>query len=203
MKAVLFPFSHPVLASLAFVLASLVFIDTINAQATRNASAVGRRLDDFNRQSEKAARDELTREMNGRKPTKEELREAQVKKAQIKEDFETLQASYNDIVSRLQAREPLTNSYIAEVTDKISKSGHRLRHNIDFVDKKDDAVKKSAGPTPVPTIKTLCVHLHAFLTSPIFETGVLDVAEAKKASETLEKIIQTSESLRQQIGKID
>lgn len=176
---------------------------TVTAQASRTLSSTGRRLDDFNRQAEKAERDELAREMHGRKPTQEQLRETQLKKAQIKEDFESLQTSYNDIITRIRAKESLSNSYIAGVTGKISKSGSRLLHNIDFPAKKADAPKGDAPSTPVSTLKTLCFQLHAFLTSPIFETGVLDLVESERARDALEKVIHTAERVRQQLGKID
>jgi hypothetical protein len=174
-----------------------------DAQATRTLSSTGRRLDEFNRQTEKVARDELDREMHGRKPTEEERRKAAARKAEIKEDFESLQAAYNEIVTKLHAQQPLSDTYVSDVSGKIAKSGSRLRHNIEFPEEKSDGSRPQESAQPPASLKSLCLLLHAFLTSPVFETGVLDVVEAGKARDNLDKIILNAESLRQKFGKID
>jgi len=180
----------------------LILVPTVNAQTTRTLSTVGRRIDDFNRQGDKMARDEMNREMRGRRPTAEERRLAEAKKAQIKEDFQTLQTTYNDILIRLQSREKLTSHYISGVVEKVLRAGSRLRENMEFPTKVEDE-KKVEGVPPESSVRLLCIQLHAFLTSPIFETGVLDIVEAAKARDTLDKIIQTSANIRHQLGKID
>jgi hypothetical protein len=178
----------------------LADVQSAAGQSTRTLSTVGRRIDDFNKQSDKVARDEMDREMRGRKPNAEERRLAEIKKAQLKEDFETLQKAYNDIVTKLHAKETLSAEYISEITEAIGKSASRLRHNIEFP--VAEAGKKAPDQvSPTVSIASLCLQIHAFLTSPIFETGVLDIAAAEKARDTLDAIIHTSGALRQQTGK--
>src|SRR5687767_11539747 len=102
----------------------------IHAQATRNITSAGRRLDEFTRQNDKMARDQMESEMRGRKPTAEERRLAEAKKLQTKEDFAKLQDAYNDIITRVTAREKLTKAYVAETAENISKIAERLRTNL-------------------------------------------------------------------------
>jgi hypothetical protein len=185
--------------ALAFTMLSCVIVG--NAQTPRTLSSTGRRLDEFNRQSEKVARDELDREMHGRKPTEVELRQAAAKKVEIREDFENLQAAYNEIVTKLRAKQPLNDTYVSDVSGKIAKSGSRLRHNIEFPEKNGDGSKPKESTQPPASLTSLCLLLHAFLTSPVFETGVLDVIEAGKARDNLDKIILNAESLHQKLGK--
>ena len=180
----------------------ITFVANTHAQASRSISTVGRRLDDFNRQSERAERDELAREMEGRKLSPEERRKAEIKKTQIRDDLESLQATYNDVVARLQAKEELSSTYVAELTEKVSKSCVRLRSNIAFPPlKSSDAKTGRIGTPQQASIESLCINILAFLTNPIFESGVLDLIETEKARDTLDKIIQTSEELRHRLGR--
>ncbi|HVF29648.1 MAG TPA: hypothetical protein VNA22_01710 [Pyrinomonadaceae bacterium] len=186
-----------IVIAFACVLFTTATVNT-SAQATRNI--VGRRLDDFNKQTEKVARDEMGREMHGRKLTPEERRIAEAKKAQIKEDFEKLQTVYNEILTRLHAKETFSDQYVADTSERVAKSGARLRENIEFPVRTEDEKSTTVSPQSV-SIKLLCVQIHAFLTNPIFEIGVLDVTEAAKARDALEKVIKTSEELRTQFAK--
>lgn len=185
--------------TLAFTMLGCVTV--ADAQTARTLSSTGRRLDEFNRQSEKVARDELDREMRGRKPTPEERRQTQARKEQIREDFEGLQAAYNEIITKLHAQEHLSEAYVSNISAKIAKSGARLRHNFAFPERKAGGSEKSEASSPLGAIKDLCLLMHKFLTNPVFETGVLDIIEAEKARDTLDGIIQTSESLHHKLGK--
>ena len=197
MKRPSFSIARPILVGAICGGVLLACVPIVAAQAPRSISNVGRRLDDFNKQGQKADRDEMEREMSGRKPTPEERREAEIKKAHIKEDLATLQSSYNDIVVKLQSREKFGEEYVAAMTERISKTGSRLLHDIHLPAVKP-APAKSDNPTTPPAIslKALCVEIYAFLTSPVFETGVLDIKESAKARETLERVIYISDSLR-------
>lgn len=173
---------------------SLFCATSINAQTTRTLSSTERRIDEFNRQSEKVARDELNREMHGRKPTKEELRIAAARKAEIKKGFDELQAAYNDIVTKLHAKEAPSDAFVFEVTDQISRGANRLRSNLTFPERVANATA-SVEPEPA-SLRVLCLKIYAFLTNPIFETpDVIDVRETERARDTLDSIIRASESL--------
>lgn len=185
--------------ALAFTMVGFVFVGS--AQTPRTPSSTGRRLDEFNRQSEKVARDQLDREMRGRQPTAEERRQSELKKEQIREDFEGLQAAYNEILTKLHAQERLSEAYVSDITAKIAKSGARLRHNIAFPERTSGDSGKAEASSPSGSIKDLCLLMHKFLTNPVFESGVLDVIDAEKARDALDKIIQISESLHQKLAK--
>jgi hypothetical protein len=182
---------------LAFTIFGCVLV--AEGQTSRTLSSAGRRLEEFNRQTEKAARDELRREMRGRRPTAEDRRQTQAKKEQIREDFEALQTAYNEILTKLHAQEQLSEAYVSDITAKIIKSGGRLRHNIAFPN--SNAVDSENTELSSGSIKDLCLFMHKFLTNPVFETGVLDVIEAEKARHALDKIIQIAGSLQHKLGK--
>ncbi len=185
---------------LLFLFTALSCVVTADAQSARTVANAGRRIDEFNRQTEKVARDELGREMLGRKPTAEERRQAAAKSSQIKEDLEHLQDAYNELVAKLQAGGPVDNAYFAGIDAKIVKSVSRLRHNIAFPEKSGDSIEKDDQTEPAPSVRGLCFYLHAFLTSSLFEKPVVDVVEAGKALDLLDKIIRSSERLRQNRG---
>jgi hypothetical protein len=182
---------------LLFIFVLLASVVTADAQSSRTLASAGRRIDEFNRQSEKVARDELGREMLGRRPTGEERRQAVAKTSQIRQDLEHLQDAYNELVARLATGESADEIYYAGIDAKISRSALRLRHNVAFPDKSTESIEKRNEDRPAPSVRDVCLYVHAFLTSPLFETAVLDVTEAAKARDLLDRIILTSERLRQ------
>ena len=182
----------------------LLFIANCEAQGTRSISNTARRLDEFNRQAQKAERDDLDREMRGRKPSDEEHRHHEIVKAQIKEDFETLQTLYNEIVSKLRSGEPFTSENTSEISTKLVKSSERLKANIALPEKKTDKTAPDSEHTPTDmraSFKHLGRQLYEFLTNPVFETGVLDVIEVEKARNALDQILHTCRSLNHGAAK--
>ncbi len=78
-------------ASLIFVFAIfVVFSVDLQAQVSRGVSAAGRRMDDFDNQRRKAEQDRMRGELQGKKPTKEELEAAARIKTETREDLEGL-----------------------------------------------------------------------------------------------------------------
>lgn len=186
--------------SAAVLFLVLVVVDSAYGQGGGRQNAVGRRIDDFNKQSDKAARDEMTLEMSGRKPTAEERRAVAAKKAQMNADLESLQSAYNEIVTKLHAKEAISEKFVQEVTERVSKSGASLRKNLELPEpKKDPESKVDPASEQTVSLRLLCVQIYAFLTSPIFETGVLDILPAVQARENLDKLIKTADSLRHQV----
>ena len=198
MTANLFPLRRLLVSCFAGSVALLLCSAPVAGQGTRITS-IDRRLDDFRRQNEKSARAELEREMHGRKPTAEERRQAALKKSEIKEDFENLQSIYNDVVTRLHARETLAPAYTIEVAEKISKSAHRLRRNVEFPARKEEQSVAELKPS-TKSLGAVCVALLAFLTNPMFETGVIDPTQAVKARDLLDEIIRMSDDIRHTAG---
>lgn len=176
---------------------------TADAQATRTLSSAARRLEEFNRQNEKAARDDLDREIAGRKPSREELQREAAKKAELKKSLEDLQAAYNEIASTLNARRPPSKQFVLETTDRVLRITHRLRSDLHLP---EPLTQKSAAVSKQPpeiSLRSLCVQIYTFLTSPIFETpAVYDLEKSIAARGTLDWIIRAAETLHKEAGTL-
>lgn len=178
------------------------YVSTSNAQGTRSISSTGRRLDEFGKMSDKAARDELNREMQGRKPSPEAIRKAAAVKAEVKEDFESLQNEYNKLVTVLNSKESLNPAFVRETAERIHKHANRLKTNVVFpapLQSDSEEVKKadSLGDSR-KQLRSMCEQIYLFVTNPIFENpNVLDIEAARKAASTLEAIINVSDRLRE------
>ena len=183
--------------SLVFLLAFLVlFIGDLSAQVNRGISAAGRRMDDFDNQRTKAERDAMNREMSGRKPTKEELRNAARIKAETREDLEGLQQSYNEIVTHLSGGATPEISFVAEATAKVNKHANRLKANIVFPAPAKEDERKPVGITGDTRkhLRDLCTRIYEFLTNPMIENpNVLDLEAANSARSLLDAIITLSD----------
>jgi hypothetical protein len=181
----------------ATFLVALSFCLHTNAQAV---STVGRRLDEINKLSEKAARDAQTREMKGgQKPTKEELRRAVQIRGEIKEDLETLQAIYNDLITKLAARDNFSDGHAREVAAKIRKHAERLKTNIPFprYESTDNVTTADTDRYELrQQIRLLCVAIHDLLTNPTIENiGLVDAERSKQARDSLDSIIEGASRL--------
>ena len=184
--------------SILFLTAAF-FGPAVTAQSTRTMDAAARRVDDFRKQSEKAERDQMGKEMSSRKATPEELRRSAAIKEQLKEDFESLQAEYNSLVTKLKTRAPFTLAETNEIGERIHARSLRLSKNLNLpaLDPVEDSQKTNAN-RPEPTIKTLCLKIFAFITHPMFETpSAIDINSSTAARTSLEEIIWISDVLRQ------
>ena len=173
------------------------------AGQARSPGAVARRIEEFNAQAVKASRDELNREMNGRTPSDQQSRLTRLKKTAIREDLETLQSSYNELVTKLHSKETPSDAFVLDVTERVRKASTRLQDNIEFLAIKERKPSPPTASASKGSLRELCVILHAFLTNPLFETGAFEVAEADKARDVLDKIVQLSGTLHNQVGKIN
>jgi|GEM_PF-3537335 len=175
----------------------------VSGQASRSIFTTGRRLDEIGRQIEKSQRDELGRELGSKPQSPEQLRRTAALKAQIKEDFESMQEQYNRLVTQLKLKKPLDREFVAGTAAVIHKHARRLRENVPFP-KSDPqaAISETARPNGDPSsleaeTANLCQKIHSFLTSPMFETtAVLDVNQAEKARSLLDEILYTASHLR-------
>ena len=183
-----------------FVLAFFAAAGSVDAQSTRTTNSVGRRLDDFSRQGDRAARDEMNREMRTRKPTKEELQNAARIKAETKEDLEGLQDSYNEIVVRLKARDT-PSTFVVEAASKVNKHALRLKLNVAFPKLDDEGETKPLEPSGDTrrALLDLCTHIYDLLMNPIIENPqVLDLPSSIKARNAVDSIITLSGELSKQ-----
>ena len=174
----------------------------VSAQASRSLSNIGRRLDELNRQSQKAAQDELNHELRGKPPSKEELKQAAAKKFRVIHDLEGLQNEYNEIVLKLQTREPLSDHFVIEAANNIHKYSTGLRNDIPFPETAiapgahAPAIAESPRSTKALLLE-LCSRIHSFVTSAMFDSAaVLDIPVAEKARKDLDDIMRLSDHLR-------
>ena len=204
MKAFAFS-SLTVLLSVVFaVAATFVFSLSVNAQASRNPSATARRIEEFNKQSERVSRDEMNREMGRKKPSAEEIRKAKAIEAEIKEDLDALQTDYNDAVEKLNERGEITGAFASEIAGRIQKHAERLKNNIKFPESEDDepiSAEKSPQVSIRKKLVALCTNILAFFDSPMFASpNILDIPSAQKARRSLETVIRKSSELKEFVG---
>ncbi len=174
---------------------------TVEAQPTRSLANSARRIEEFNKQGDQAAREEMNREMRGKKPTAEEMRKAKAIEAQIREDLEILQSEYNNIVIKLQSGDQVADTFAVDTAGRIHKHAERLLSNIAFPESRDDeATQVETKKKPLNQRKQLfviCSHILEFFKSPLFESpNVLDVPNAMEARRKLQTIIQSSLELK-------
>ncbi|HLL75758.1 MAG TPA: hypothetical protein VK421_10905 [Pyrinomonadaceae bacterium] len=170
------------------------------AQRGRELGAA-RRQEHMNRQAAEHERENLNRDLDPAAAGAAGRKRTQAATAQVKHDFESLQAGYNRIVLAL------TPKRAAEAADslpaaigEVHKCATRLRHNLALPRPKDDEEQKSR-PSPAEAaddpLASLGKHLYSFLTNPLFESpGVLEVGQAARASRDLDRIIELSEGIK-------
>ena len=173
------------------------------AQTGRSATSVGRRIEQINRQGEQYERDKLNREMKGEADDPNKRRHAQALAAQVRQDFEKLQAGYNQIVLAMASKEGFDYDSISGVVAEIKKCSTRLKDNLSLPRLKDDKGHEAVTGQTEEQLMTLRKHIYSFLTNPLFESPeVLDVEQAGKASRNLDGIIDLSKSIGKSIDKL-
>jgi hypothetical protein len=171
-----------------------------NAQGTRQLNNIGRRVEDFNNQKTKADRDEMSRELRGKKPSSEELKRIATLKAQLREDLEALQEEYNQLVTSLKTGGLMHVKAAAEVGERVHSRSERLLRNLNLpVSKETDvALPKVYGGDTNKLLRSMCALLFEFITNPMFESpSAIDVQASAKARLTLEELIRLSDHVRQ------
>ena len=171
------------------------------AQGSRPTNSVYRRVDEFNRQSEKLERDKMNREMKGGNRNPVNSKESQIIQSQIKEDLEGIQLSYNRILVGLQAQKTLDKDYILDVNARVKKHAARLIKNLSFPEPKKDETEEMPEETSGDLnelLLSLCKNIYSFLTNPVFDSpAVLDIEQARKAQADLNKITQLSSRIKE------
>lgn len=175
------------------------------AQGSSRPTPLERRVEHLDRQRDQYDRDNMRNNTPG-KSGKPQKPSAAVM-LQVKEDFERLQATYNDIVSAMTAGADVPHKFILDKTVEINKCAHRLKKNLTLPEPVDASDKKSEGELTdeqfKPTLQALCRHIASFVTNPLFETpGVLDVEQSTKASKDLRDILELSEALSRSAAKV-
>jgi hypothetical protein len=164
-------------------------------------TAAERRVEQMRRQGEQYERDQLSRDLKRGADDPDERRRAQAVAAQIRQDFEGLQAGYNRIVLDMASPEGPHQDLILDAVAKIKKCSSRLKDNLALPQPKEEedrAVRSEVRPEQMKeSLLRLQKYIYSFVTNPLFEApAVLDVEQAKKASRDLDKIIELSEGIR-------
>lgn len=170
-------------------------------------TTVERRIDHANRQSEEYERDNLNRELKevGEKPG-DRRRDQPV--AQVKQDFENLQARYNQIVLAMASKQDLNQDLIRSAVAEINRCATRLKVNLalprpksdeDQEAKSDPGLKQTEDPLLILTKR-----IYSFVTNPLFETSAaLNVKQAGRARRDLDGIIELSERIGKAADKLE
>lgn len=176
------------------------------AQAGSRSYPVGRRVEELNRQADQYEREVASHgEKKDESPDRKRTRAAAV---QVREDFGRIQTIHNEIVLAISAGKTLDRNFIASALEGINKSASRLRHNLALprIDDKEKHPKKENRVTEMKlatSLTLLCAHISNFVTNPLFESsGVLDVDLTFKASRDLHEIIELSDNLKRNAGKL-
>ncbi len=176
----------------------LITISQGTAFAQRsNPTSVDRRVDQLNRQGEQYSRDELRREFKGKKRPIDK-KQALALAAQIKDDFEALQASYNQIVLAFNSRKAVRYDSVLEPLTEIKEHASRLKANLSLPQPADGPgkVEPAVSNPAEDRLVTLQKHVYNFLTNPLFEASrVFEIEQARKASQDLDKVIELSEDV--------
>jgi hypothetical protein len=182
-----------------FAAAAVMFLapSDSSAQASRTMVQIARAADEFRKQSIKAERDEMQREMNGPKLPKAEIERRARVRAETKEDLETLQSAYNELITMLSAGKPLSGRDVQPLASKINKHAHRLDANNIFP-KAAAAGEPHNHPSQVtPLVKELCRSLYLLLTNDFIDKpDVLDLEAAAKARASLDEVIEVSAKIK-------
>ena len=193
-------------AALSLVAAlCLAAVAAVPAHAQRGGarpSSVERRVEQVNRQAQQYEREELSREMKGGKEGPAERRPSPSAVAQIKHDFEHLQAGYNQLVLLMKSERGFDYGSVSGAVAEVHKCAARLRGNLALPRPQPEEAReaRAAGPEPAGLRESLLAlrkHIYSFVANPLFEKqGVLDVEQAGKASRDLERIIELSDAIR-------
>lgn len=173
--------------------------------AQRPSYPVGRRIEQMNRQVGQYERDEQYRDVEGKTEATADRKRNQTTVAQVKEDFERLQAIYNQLVVALTSKKPVDDAFLSESLAGINKCSTRLKTNLALPQTKQELHAKPSSNEETQLKASLTVllnHISRFVTNPMFEsTGVLDVELSTKASRDLEEIIHQSSTIRKRTEK--
>ncbi len=174
------------------------------AQSSPNPRAAGaiRREEKMQRQNEQYERDNLERELASgtRRPHAGKNSEAL---AQVKQDFEKLQARYNKIVLGMASKQGLDHHAVLQDVSDIKKSASRLKTNLALPEPEVAHPKTTTVATPLEeSLLKLQKFIYDFVTNPLFDNAAAyDVEQAKKAGADLREIIFVSQCIVESVDK--
>lgn len=160
-----------------------------------------RRVEQFNRQGEQYERDQLERDHKGASDKPGDRKRAQEVAAQVRKDFEDLQAGYNRIVIAMSSPKGFDYDSVSDSVADVHRCAARLKSNLALPRPKGDEEHKARGEAAPEQVEAALLalrkHVYSFVTNPLFEApAVLDVEQAGKASRDLDRIIEISDGIR-------
>lgn len=178
------------------------------AQRSSRSSPMERRSEELNRRREQLEREMLLR---GVEPKSEnaESRPAAATVSRVKQDFERIQAIYNELVRALASSKPLDYGFVYAAATEIKRCSSRLKSNLMLPSNEEEAKgqkqQEGAGNDDIQrTVLLLTQRIRSFVTNPIFEaTGTIDIKLSATASQDLRKIIELSEEIRKRADKLN
>ena len=191
------PFAAPIVAAIWF-LGAVCFLTasacvTFAQTGNNRPTPVERRTELLNRQGT-----EYDRDRKGPPENPTDRKRALDLAEQVKEDFEGLQKSHNQIVLFMADKQGLDrnhNSIFQEVAD-IKKYAVRLKTNLALPKSKHDKTPEGDDEQLEESLLALRKHIYDFVTNPLFESQRgLNVEQGTKAGHDLESIIQLSERI--------
>lgn len=169
------------------------------AQRGRDLGAA-RRQERMNQQAAEHERNNMNRDLDPAAADANERKRAQAQAAQVRHDFESLQAGYNRIVLALSPKRAAEGGEpLPAVVGEVNKCAARLRQNLALPrpKEKEEPKAQAAAAAADDPLASLGRHLHSFLTNPLFESpGVLDVGQAARAARDLDRIIELSDGIK-------
>lgn len=178
------------------------------AQRTSRSTGMERRSEEMNRR-----RDQLEREMllRGVEPKSKDAEQqpAPATVSQVRQDFERIQAIYNEFVRVMASKKPLDYEYVSDATAEIKKCSSRLKSNLALPSADDKGKSRkpqeNVGDEQIEAaLLLLTTRIRSFVTNPLFESsGALDIKLSAMASHDLEKIIELSDRIRKRAGTLN
>ncbi len=192
---------------LFFGIANLLFLSSIvtaqvptpvvNNEIRDNSSIRSRTIE-----LERVKRD--SRKINPREYTKAQ----EIKFAEVKEDFESIQKLQNSIVKAYTTGEKINYEKISEAAAEMTKKAVRLNENLfDSATEKSDENTKIDGAKQ-KSVRNLIIELdniiEIFVSSPVFKnTKLVDPKDSEKSRLDLEKILRLSNFLSREAKKMN
>lgn len=182
----------------AFCFLAAFGISTLG-QSPRQMATIERRVNTMNRQAAEYERENMASDKKGDADRAISAKRAKLIRAEIEEDLNALQTTYNDTVTALQAKGELGSDFARESASKVKKHASRLKSNLSLPKPDKDEERLSLEALPDGTraaLTALCKRIYEFVTNPIFETHAgLNLEHAAKARRDLDSIIRFSDKL--------
>lgn len=121
--------------------------------------------------------------------------------AQIKEDYERIQALNNEMRRAARVAGVLDYKRISSVSAEVKKRATRLEENLLFPEPEEEAKKQKDGAgfdteQMKASLSSLDELIVSFVTNPVFQSNALDAQQATKAGRDLREIIELSAEIR-------